>query len=56
MCPHTHPLLANVSGMEVEHVRLAHIRKSNTPYLPGAARTPDRVRHSGLLAPASPLF
>lgn len=35
MCPHTHPLLANVSGMEVEHVRLAHIRKSNTPTYQG---------------------
>lgn len=30
MCPHTHPLLANVTGTEVEHVRLAHIQKSNS--------------------------
>lgn len=30
MCPHTHPLLANVTGTEVEHVRLAHIRKNNS--------------------------
>lgn len=30
MWPHTHPLLANVTGMAVEHVRLAHIRKSNS--------------------------
>ena len=30
MYPHTHPLLANVTETEVEHVRLAHIRKSNS--------------------------
>ena len=35
MCPHTHPLLASVSGTEVEHVRLAHIRKSSTPTYQG---------------------